>query len=69
MRVDELVMVEVEYNHPDRRARVLSVGWLLEGSHHLVLIYGTAEQANQYSYMIIPRDLIVKVTELRFPRK
>lgn len=69
MNVDELVLAEVEYSHPDRNARVLSVGRLLEGSHHLLLIHGMAEQANQYSYRLIPRDLIVKITELRFPGK
>jgi hypothetical protein len=69
MNVDSLVSVKVEYNHPDRNTRVLSVGCLLEGSQHLLLIHGTAEQADQYSYIVIPRDLIVKITELRVPGK
>lgn len=65
MNVDNLVAVEVEYNHPEHNVRVYSVGWLREGSQHFLLIHGTAKP-DLYTYSIIPKGSIVNITELRF---
>jgi hypothetical protein len=65
MDVDNLVSVEVEYNHPEHNVRTRSVGWLLEGSQHLLLIHGTAKRADLYTYTVIPRSLINEINNLR----
>jgi len=69
MNVDSLVLVAVEWNRPEHDERVYSVGHLLEGSQHLLLVNEILERADQYSYIVIPRDLIAKITKLRFSEK
>jgi hypothetical protein len=65
MNLDSLASVLVEYNHPERDARVRSVGLLRDGSQHILLIHEIVGQADLYSYTIIPRGLINKITNLR----
>lgn len=66
MNIDNLPTVEIEYNHPERNGRVHSVGLLRDGSRHILIIHETIEQAGQYSYTIIPKGLVNKITNLRF---
>ena len=63
MNADKLV--EVEYNHPERRTVVWSVGLLRDGNRHILLIYETIGQDKLYSYTIIPKGLVNKTTSLR----
>jgi len=63
MNTDKLV--EVEFNNPERAERNWTFGELREGSRHILIIYETVLRADLYSYTIIPRGLINKVTELR----
>lgn len=66
MNTDSLLTVSIEYNHPERNGIVHSVGSLRQGSQHILIIHEIIEQADQYSYTIIPKALVNKITNLRF---
>jgi len=66
MNVDNLVLVE--YNSPEIDAIERRPGWLREGSQHFLIIQEIVG-AELYSYTIIPRGLIVKITKLRVLEK
>jgi hypothetical protein len=66
MNVEKSVLVE--YSHPERSGIVQSVGWLRDGSRHILLIYEMMERAELCSYMIIPKGLIKRITNLGFEK-
>lgn len=63
MNTDKLVLVE--YHNPERDAIEKRPGWLREGSHHFLMIQEVVGTTELYTYTIIPRGLIRKITELR----
>ena len=65
MNADKSIPVEVQYTNPKRDTIVRTVGWLRDGSQHILVIHGMAKHADLYTYSIIPRALVNKVTNLR----
>jgi len=63
--MDDEKLVEVEYHDPERNGIVYTVGELREGSHHLLLISGTIERLDLYTYTIIPRDFVRRIVPLK----
>lgn len=59
-------LVEVEYHHPERNGIAHTVGELQEGSNHILLISGTIEGLDLYTYTIIPKEFIKRVVKLKF---
>ena len=58
-------LVEVEYRDPKRNETARTVGWLREGSYRLLLLSEKIEGIDLYSYTIIPRDFVERITQLR----
>ena len=58
-------LVEVEYQDPEIDKLVITCGELREGSRHLLLISGSIEGIDQYTYTIIPKVLIKKISKLK----
>jgi len=63
MNADKLVLIE--YHNPEREGIERRPGWLREGSHHFLMIQEVVENADLYTYTIIPRGLIRRITKLR----
>jgi hypothetical protein len=61
--------VEVQYTHPETGTPVWSVGLLRDGDRHILLIYETIGQDKLYSYTIIPKAFVNKITYLRLADK
>jgi len=57
--------VKVEYHDPERNGITRSVGWLREGSHHLLLLSEEIEGVDLYSYTIIPREFVERIIQLK----
>lgn len=58
-------LVEVEYHYPQRNGITRSVGWLREGSHHLLLLSEKIESVDLYSFIIIPKEFVERIIQLK----
>jgi hypothetical protein len=58
--------VIVEHNDPERNGILHTIGELQEGSHHLLLISETMEKLDLYTYTIIPKNFVRKITPIKF---
>jgi len=63
MNIDKLVLVD--FYNTEREVPVSAPGYLREGSNHFLLVQGVVEKADLYTYTVIPKRLIDKITELR----
>jgi len=62
MRSENTVLVK--YHNPERNASESRPGWLLDAPQHIILIQGMVEGIDQYTYTVIPKNFIVKITQL-----
>lgn len=63
--MDDEKLVEVEYHDPELNGIVYTVGELREGSHHLLLISGTIERLDLYTYTLILKDFVRNIVPLK----
>ena len=58
-------LVEVQYHDPERDGIVRTIGCPREASHHLLLISETIEGIDLYTFAIIPREFIRRISQLK----
>ncbi len=59
-------LVEVQYHDPEVNGIAYTIGELREGSQHILLLSEELVGKGIYSYTIIPRDFVRKITKLKF---
>lgn len=62
-------LVEIKFYDQEKAAILTSVGWLEDAPLHHILVHEQIEQANLYSYTVIPKKYVKEIVKLTLKNK